>query len=178
MFTKLSKVMSLLVIMALLATLGAGAVLAQDLSTGAGDGPGTAVSPSAGVVQIQPGSWQWYLFRSQRPVNVEENEEDVVTNPTDATIDATVRVESGKVDFEVWSADDLNNWINDTDFTPTGVGTTNEFMNGDPLFWQGSFQGNNNYYLIVKNRSTDPAFYSLDITGNVSFPSAANLAMQ
>ncbi len=176
MFTKLSKVMSLLVIVALLVTSGAGAALAQDLSAGAGDGPGTAVSPSAGVVSIEPGRWQWYLFRSQRPVNVEENDDeenddDVVTNPTDATIDATVRVQSGRVDFEVWSSDDLNNWINDEDFNPTGVGTTNEFMNGDPLFWQGTFQGNNNYYLIVKNRGSEPAFYSLNLTGDVRFPS-------
>lgn len=175
MFTKLSKMMSLLVIVAMLMTLGAGAALAQDMSTGAGDGPGTAVSPSTGFVRIEPGSWQWYLFRSQRPVNVEETDEEiaeaVVTNPEDATIDATVRVDSGNVDFEVWSADDLNNWINDEDFNPTGVGTTNEFMNGDPLFWQGTFQGNNNYYLIIKNRSTEPAFYSLDVTGDVSFPS-------
>lgn len=175
MFTKLSKFMSLLVIAALLVTSGAGAALAQDLSTGAGDGPGTAVSPSAGIVRIEPGSWQWYLFRSQRPVNVEENDEDVVTDPTDATVDATVQVASGRVDFEVWSSDDLNNWINDEDFDPTGVGTTNEFMNGDPLFWQGTFQGNNNYYLIVKNRGTEPAFYSLNITGDVRFPSQLSL---
>lgn len=179
MFTKLSKVMSLLLIVAMLATLGASAALAQDLSTGAGDGPGNAVSPSNSIVSIAPGSSQWYLFRSQRPVNVEENtdedNEDVVTNPNDATIDATVRVQSGAVDFEVWSSDDLNNWINDEDFDPTGIGTVNEFMNGDPLFWQGSFQGNNNYYLIVKNRGLEPAFYSLNITGDVSFPSQLSL---
>lgn len=179
MFTKLSKFMSLLMMVALLVTTGAGAALAQDLSTGAGDGPGTAVSPSAGAVQIEPGKWQWYLFRSQRPVNVEETDEEienaVVTNPEDATIDAMVRVDSGNVDFEVWSSEDLNNWINDEEFDPTGVGTINEFMNGDPLFWQGTFQGNNNYYLIVKNRGTEPAFYSLNITGDVRFPSELSL---
>lgn len=176
MVTKLSKVMSLLLIVALLATLGASAALAQDLSTGAGDGPGNAVSPSAGIVSIAPGSAQWYLFRSQRPVNVEEDDETVVTDPTDATIDATVRVQSGAVNFEVLSTDDLNRWINnDEDFSPTGVGTVNEFMNGDPLFWQGSFDGNNNYYLVVRNRGVEPAFYSLTITGDVTFPSQLSL---
>jgi len=175
---KISKFLSLLMIIGLLATFGAGAALAQDMApamTGVpGDGPANAVMPSFGNVQIAPGTWQWYVFRSQVPKNVEDSDTDVVTNPNDATIDATLRVQSGNVDFEVWSTDDLNR-RNETDFDPTGIGTVNEFMTGDPLFWQGSFQGNNNYYLIVKNRGLDTATYSLDITGDVRFPS--NLAL-
>lgn len=178
MHIKVSKFLSLLMIIGLLATFGAGAALAQDMTPAMagmpGDGPANAVMPSAGNVQIAPGTWQWYIFRSQASQNVEDSDEDVVTNPNDATIDAALRVLSGNVDFEVWSTDDLNR-RNDTDFNPTGVGTVNDFMSGDPLFWQGSFDGNNNYYLIVKNRGAETATYSLDITGNVRFPS--NLAL-
>ena len=183
MHTKVSKFLSLLMIIGLLATFGAGAALAQDMTPAIagmpGDGPANAVMPSSRNVQIAPGTWQWYIFRSQVPVNVDDNDEDVVTSPSDATIDAALKVKSGNVDFEVWSTDDLNR-RNDTDFDPTGVGTVNDFMSGDPLFWQGSFQGNNNYYLIVKNHGSEAATYSLDITGNVSFPStlALNTDMQ
>lgn len=175
---KVSKFLSLLIIMGLLATVGAGAALAQDMTPTMvgtpGDGPANAVMPSAGNVQIAPGAWQWYVFRSQVPQDVEDSGDDIVTSPNDATIDATLRVQSGNVDFEVWSTDDLNR-RNDTDFDPTGNGTVNDFMSGDPLFWQGSFDGNNNYYLIVKNRGLEAATYSLDITGNVRFPSTLAL---
>jgi len=180
---KVSKFLSLLMIIGLLATLGAGAALAQDMTPAMigtpGDGPANAVMPSSGNVQIQPGTWQWYVFRSQVPQNIKDSDADVVTSPSDATIDAILRVQSGNVDFEVWSTDDLNR-RNDTDFDPTGVGTKNDFMMGDPLSWQGSFQGNNNYYLIVKNRSLETATYSLGITGDVRFPStlALNTDMQ
>jgi len=139
-----------------------------------GGGPESTLRPVGGVVSIEPGKWQWYSFRAQKPVGVEENDEDVVTDPTLATIDAVLRVQSGKVDFVVWSKDDLNNWRNDEDFNPTGAGTTNEFMTGDPLSWQGTFDNNDLYYLVVKNRGTEPAFYSLSITGDVSFPSATS----
>lgn len=144
----------------------------------AGVGPESAMMPMAGAVDIGVGQWQWYTFRSQVPVGVEEDSNDVVTRLTDATIDAALRIQSGAVDFEVWSADDLNNWRNNKDFDPTGAGTENEFLPGDPLFWQGSFTTNNTYYLIVMNRGSQPASYTLDITGNVSFPSAVNMAVQ
>jgi hypothetical protein len=144
----------------------------------AGAGPESAMMPIAGSMEIGVGQWQWYSFRSQVPVGVEGNSNDVVTNPTDATIQAALRIQSGAVDFEVWSADDLNNWRNSKDFEPTGAGTENEFMSGDPLFWQGSFTTNNTYYLIVMNRGSQPASYTLDITGNVGFPSAVNMAVQ
>jgi hypothetical protein len=142
-----------------------------------GGDPESALRPAGSVVSIESGKWQWYSFRAQKPAGVEETDEDVVTDPTLATIDAVLRIQSGKVDFEVWSKDDLNNWRNDEDFNPTGAGTVNEFMNGDPLSWQGTFDNNNVYYLVVKNRGTEAAFYSLNVTGDVSFPSSATLAV-
>jgi hypothetical protein len=169
MVTKFSKLLSLLMAFTLLLTVGAGAALAQDATGRLGDGPTNALMPAQGVVQIEAGQWQWYAFRSQAPVSTEIIDEDPVLE--DAIVDAVLRVQSGAVDFEVWSANDLNNWINDTDFDPTGVGTTNEFLPGDPLSWQGAFEGNNTYYLIVKNRSAQPSFYALNIMGNVAFPS-------
>lgn len=171
MKTKFSKSISIVAMVAMLFTMSVGAAFAQNATLSAGDGPTVAVSPTANTVTIAPNSWQWYIFRSQVPVNVDSSGNDIVTNPEDATINAIVRVKSGNVDFEVWSADNLNNWRNSSDFDPVGVGTTNEFITGDPLFWEGSFQANNNYYLIVQNTSAQEATYTLEIVGNVAFPS-------
>jgi hypothetical protein len=176
MSKKLPKFLSLLVIVALLATFGAGAALAQEMTGVPGDGPANAVMPSAGTVTIGPGQWQWYAIRSQVPVGVEESADDVVTDPRDATINAVLRTQSGKLDFDVWSADDLNNWINAEEFDPTGAGTPNEFIAGTPLTWQGSFENNRTLYLIVKNRTAQPASYTLDVTGDVRFPSRLALS--
>ena len=59
MFTKFSKFLSLLVMVAMLTTLGAGAAFAQDLSAGPGSGPGNAVRPTAGTVEFDLFNWQW-----------------------------------------------------------------------------------------------------------------------
>lgn len=169
MVKKFSKLFSLLTVIALLATVGAGAAFAQTTTATLGDGPANALMPASGVVRIDPGQWQWYIFRSQAPISTEVEDEDPVTE--DAVVDAVLRVQSGAVDFEVWSANDLNNWINSEDFDATGIGTQNESLPGDPLTWQGSFEGNNSYYLIVKSRSATASYYALNVTGNVAFPS-------
>lgn len=172
MFTKFSKFLSLLVMVAMLTTLSVGTAFAQDLSAGPGSGPGNAVRPTAGTVEIAPGSWQWYAFRSQVPVQADDADEAVVlaNRLNEAVINATLRVQWGNVDFEVWSANDLNNWINNSDFNATGAGSVNEEISGDPLFWQGAFTTNSTMYLIVMNRGSQAATYNLDITGNVAFP--------
>lgn len=175
MSTRISRPLSIIVMVAMLFTLGAGAVFAQDATLTPGDGPGTAVHPTADAVTIAPHSWQWYVFRSQVPVNVDSDGNDIVTNPEDATVNATLRTVAGDVSFEVWSADDYNNWVNNKDFFPMGSGTENEFIAGDPLFWQGSFPTNSNYYLIVMNNSGQSATYTLDITGNMRFPTDLTL---
>lgn len=171
MLTRTRKFLSIIIMAAMLTTMGVGAVFAQDEALTPGFGPGTAVHPSDGIVTIAPNSWQWYIFRSQVPVNVDADGNDIVTSLEDATVDATLYMQSGNVDFEVWSQNDLNNWINSSDFDPMGMGTENEFITGDPLFWKGSFEVNDNYYLIVMNTGTEAATYALDITGNVRFPS-------
>ncbi len=173
--TGAKRIVSLLLTLAMLATLGTSTLLAQEIAATPSDGPGTAVQPSMGAVTIAPNSWQWYIFRSQVPVNVDADGNDIVTNPEDATINATLRAQSGNLDFEVWSQNDLNNWYNSSDFDPLGRGTENEFIAGDPLFWQGSFETNNNYYLIVMNRGAAAASYTLDISGHVRFPSELSL---
>lgn len=155
------------VVVAMLLTLGTSALFAQDVVFTPGDGPGTAVHPSIEAVTIAPQSWQWYSFRAQVPLNGDAN---------DATIDATLRRISGKVDFEVWSADNLRSWINNSKFDPMGMGTKNKSINGDPIFWQGSFIANDTFYLIVQNKSSKAATYTLDITGDVSFPSELALS--
>ncbi len=176
MFTKFSKFVSALMITTLLATFGASGVWAQDTTTT--DETVPAVPASGSLVSIEPGTWQWYTFRSQVPVNVEDDDDAIVTDPEDATIDITLHVQAGSVSFEVWSAGDLNDWQNDVDFDPTGIGTENEYITNDPLFWQGSFETNDNYHLIVKNTGSEAAFYSLDITGNVSFPDSPSMAAE
>jgi hypothetical protein len=171
MFTKLSKFLSGLLVAALLVTAGASAAFAQELNAGPGSGPGNAARPTAGAVEIAPGSWQWYAFRSQVPVQGDEDEAVVIANRlNEAVINATLRTQSGNVDFEVWSADNVNEWIAANDFDPVGAGTENESITGDPLYWEGAFTTNNTYYLIVMNRGSQAATYSLDVTGNVSFP--------
>jgi hypothetical protein len=149
------------------------------MTTLLGNDPSHALTPASGAVNIGPGQWQWYTFRAQTSAELKKNREnkDVLSN--EATIDAVLRTQAGAVSFEVWSADDLNNWRNNVDdFAPTGSGTMNEFLPGKPLSWQGAFQTNNNYYLIVKNRSSQPATYTLDVTGDVTFPAAASQAMK
>ncbi|MBX3015663.1 MAG: hypothetical protein KF832_29340 [Caldilineaceae bacterium] len=169
MLAKFSKFLRGLTIAALLTMAGAGAVFAQTATGTPGDGPANALMPAAGVVSIAPGQWQWYAFRSQAPF-INDDDDEMVWD--DAVVDAALRVQSGAVDFEVWSAADLNKWIDGTDFDATGVGTTNESLPGDPLFWEGSFEGNNTYYLIVKSRSTQESFYALNIAGDVTFPTS------
>jgi archaellum component FlaG (FlaF/FlaG flagellin family) len=175
MFKQFSKFVSALMITTLLATFGAGSVWAQETIT---DEAVPAIPTAGSLVRIEPGTWQWYTFRSQVPVNVEDDDDAVVTDPEDATIDITVDVQAGSVGFEVWSADDLNDWQNDVDFDPTGIGTENEYITNDPLFWQGSFETNDTYHLIVKNTGAEAAFYSLDITGHVSFPDSVGVATE
>jgi|GEM_PF-3193601 len=172
MFTKFSKFVSALMITTLLATFGASSVWAQETIT---DETVPTIPTAGSLVRIEPGTWQWYTFRSQVPVDVEEDDDAVVTDPEEATIDIALKVQTGSVGFEVWSAEDLNNWRNGVDFDPTGIGTVNEFMTNDPLFWQGSFQTNDDYHLIVKNTGTEAAFYSLDITGDVRLPSSTSM---
>jgi hypothetical protein len=173
MTMKYSKLITICVVVALLATFGASAVFGQAMTGKPGDGPGNAVTPADSTVTIEPGQWQWYLFRSQVPVGVEESDKDAATVNA-ATIEAVLRVQSGSVGFEVWSAEDLNNWRNNADdFSPTGSGTPNESIVGEPLFWQGAFTLNNNYYLIVMNRTSQSATYTLSITGDVAFPALA-----
>lgn len=174
MVMKFSKLVSILTMIALLATLGAGAVFAADATPG--DSPANALMPASGVVRIPAGQWQWYTFRSQGPLETEIIDEDVVEKY--AVVDAALRVQSGSVDFEVWSANDLNNWRNDIDFDATGIGTKNESLPGDPLFWQGKFQGNDTLYLIVKNHGAQDAFYALNITGDVAFPTTLALTTE
>jgi archaellum component FlaG (FlaF/FlaG flagellin family) len=169
MFTKFSKFVSGTMVAALITTFGAGSAWAQETTTVSD----AALAPTAGLTRIEPGTWQWYTFRSQVPVDAEEDDEDVVTDPEDATINIALQTQTGVVSFEVWSADDLNDWQNDVDFDPTGVGTENEFITNDPLFWEGSFETNDSYHLIVKNNGTEPAFYALAITGDVSLPASA-----
>lgn len=174
MVKNFSKLFSILTVIALLVTAGAGAAFAKETTGMPGDGPANALMPANGIVRIEPGQWQWYTFRSQVPVSTEVKDEDPVVE--DAIVDASLRLQSGTADFVVWSANDLNNWINGEDFDATGVGTKNEALPADLLTWQGAFQGNNNYYLIVKNPSAQPAFYALNITGNVAFPSTLVLS--
>lgn len=177
MFTKFSKFLASSLTVAMLATVGSGAVLAADATDQPGTSASVAVSPTSGTVTIGPGQWQWYTFRPQATTRLIETSNsdanDVKTKEVDeAKVDAVLNSQSNNLSFQVWSADDLNNWRNNVDdFAPTGSGTHNEFLPGDPLSWQGAFQNNGTYYLIVKNPSNQPASYSLNITGDVTFPS-------
>jgi len=175
MFAQSKKYLSMLLMSSMLFTMSAGVASAQDTTVVPGEGPSTAVQPSEGEVTIAPNTWQWYVIRSQVPVRVDSEGNDIVNNFEDAIIDATLRTKADNIDFEVWSAQNLNDWLASEEFDPTGAGTENEFITGDPLFWQGAFETNDNLYLIVMNRSGAPANYTLSVTGDVRFPSELRL---
>lgn len=80
----------------------------------------TAAMPTAGNKVLQPGQWDWYLFRSQVPMNQSKNEHGRYPG---ATVDATMRVVNGQGAFEIWTPDMVREWAANQDFTPVGKGT-------------------------------------------------------
>jgi hypothetical protein len=143
---------------------GAGVALAADDAGDAGSGPGTAMSPSDGWVQLANGEKQWYAFRDegdQSSISVRMN-----VTPGDRAF------------FEVLTPEQVNKWANGETFDPVGAGTKNADL-GDDLYWTGSFVSSGTYYVVVTSRNFGDSQYTLSINGDdVSFPMAQVAAPQ
>ncbi|MCE7980289.1 MAG: hypothetical protein DYG89_03790 [Caldilinea sp. CFX5] len=86
----------------------------------AGYSAATAAMPTAGNKVLLPGQWDWYVFRSQVPLNQDKNEHGRFPG---ATIDATMHIINGQGSFEIWTPDMVRQWIANESFDPVGKGT-------------------------------------------------------
>ncbi|MEZ4869134.1 MAG: alpha/beta hydrolase fold domain-containing protein [Caldilineaceae bacterium] len=125
----------------------------------AGTGPENAAALTGQFTTIGPNEMQWYRFSDTG----DGNRVDVrLTSPTD-----------GRLGFEVWTEQQLNQWRDGVEFDPLGAGTPNSVLDSD-LSWRGSFNNSGTYYVVV--RQTNPAAgedisYSIEVTGpGVSTP--------
>jgi len=153
-----AKVWLALLITGVMAFYGAGAALAANDAGEPGSGPGTALSPAAGWVQLANGEKQWYAFRDEGDK---------------ASISVRMKVTPGdRAFFEVLTPEQVNKWANGETFDPVGAGTKNADL-ADDLYWTGSFVSSGTYYVVVTSRNFGDSEYSLSINGDdVSFPSA------
>ncbi len=137
-----------------------------------GTGPENALTPTDASVTLGACERRWYVFKYDY-----DSEADDPSN-----VIAELRIdEPGTLSFEVWSEQNVNQWRNGEDFTPTGAGTPAFAINEGTsnrdrtlLRWVGGSRETVLYYLIVSNRTDAPANYRLTVTGpNVSFPAPA-----
>ncbi|MCB0095801.1 MAG: hypothetical protein KDE46_08785 [Caldilineaceae bacterium] len=173
MFKKrFSKFMSAGLIAGLLAVASVPTVFAASMPERAGYSAATAAAPDSAVHTLQPGQWDWYVFKSQVPPLHGLTQSQRLAQDT-AKIDVTMNVQQGQGNFEIWNAQTLRDWTSNVKYTAFGQGTENDALRSDPMhFWQGSFTVNGTYYLVVKNKGNTPMNYALNITDkNVSFPS-------
>lgn len=143
-----------------------------------GSGPENALTPGGEQTTLAPRERRWYIFKY---------DDDAAGDPTNVI--AELRMDQpGSVSFEVWSEQNLRQWQNGEDFTPTGAGTPafaiEEGSNTDNrdrslLRWVGGGRATTLYYLIVENNTDTPVNYTLTVSGpTVSFPGiAAGTAM-
>lgn len=165
-YKRFSKAVSMLAVVALLTMSFATMAFAATAPISAGDGPDTALAPSAGARTVAAGAMQWYVFEVQTPVNPDNSRGST-------TVDVTLTNLDGKATFEVWSPDNVKAWQAGDKFSPVGAGTENAAIHSDPLnFWQGTFSEPGLFYLVVQNSTDKPATYTLNFSGsNVLFPS-------
>lgn len=142
-----------------------------------GYSPASAAAPDSALHMLQPGQWDWYVFKAQIPPLHDLTASQRLENNR-AMIDVAMNIQQGVGNFEVWNAQTLRDWLTNVKYTPFGQGTENSALKSDPLhYWAGSFNFNGAYYLVVKNKGNTPMEYSLNISDeNVTFPS--NLMVQ
>lgn len=129
-----------------------------------GTGPENALVPVEGEILLAPGEERWFSFIYYR----------------DAGKDATQVIAMLKmpvtqsVGFEIWTMDTVRKWQRGEKFAAVGEGTPIGFgsFGKDPntLLWVGSAEAGNKYFVIVKNKTDQPAGFRLTVTGpNISF---------
>ncbi|MEZ4617560.1 MAG: hypothetical protein R2867_18885 [Caldilineaceae bacterium] len=133
-------------------------------STG-GTGPNDALRPTGQQSTLAPNEIRWYTFRYTGGAD-DENPENVI---------AELRMaQPGAIEFEVWTEEDVQSWLNGDEFNPTGVGTPAFTIEDDAnadnrdrtlLRWVGSGQATTTWYIVVENNEDTPQPYRLTVTG-------------
>lgn len=120
-------------------------------STGlaAGEGPAEALLITGEPYTTQPNTETWFKFN-------ETGQNFVVT----ATLDA-----DGQSDilFRVYTPESIGRWLSQEGLHPVGVSANSPEHD---QVWEGRFQQEGTYYLVVHNTSDHPIEYVLNVTGN------------
>ena len=133
-----------------------------------GTGPENAMTITGQRATLDAGAQRWYTFEYAY-----DPETDSDNTPSNAIVELRM-AEAGSLSFEVWSGDNVRQWQNNEDFTPTGAGTPafaiEEGSNADNrdralLRWVGSSEASVRYYIIVTNNTDAPAAYRLTVSG-------------
>jgi hypothetical protein len=126
------------------------------------EGPDEAGAPSGMWTKIGVDEEHWYRFHDEG----EEDEECHVSMKM---------VPNGKVAFEVWTEDNLQDWADEEEFDAVGAGSRSCGCEAEDELgrfnWCGSFVQAGDYWVVVTNDNDDVSYYTLDITGkHVTFP--------
>ena len=139
-----------------------------DTTMSGGAGPENALAINGQRETLAAGAQRWYTFEYAY-----DPETDSDDSPSNAIVELRM-AQSGSLSFEVWSGDNVQQWQNNEDFTPTGAGTPafaiEEGSNADNrdralLRWVGSAEASVRYYVIVTNNTDAPATYRLTTSG-------------
>jgi hypothetical protein len=128
------------------------------VASAAGMGPADALAPAGEWATEAPSQRIWYAFQYSG-----DGSQILVRMAVDS---------SNPASFEVWTADQILQWVHGDTVTPVGRGSANDAFGGD-LVWSGNFNEPGTYFVIVSNTSLAPEAYDLQITGDaVTQPSA------
>jgi hypothetical protein len=128
----------------------------------AGTGPADALAPTGQWTTEAPSQRTWYDFQYGG-----DGSQILVRMAVDSNHPAS---------FEVWTADQIQQWVHGDTVTPVGQGSTSDYFGGD-LAWSGSFNEPGTYYVIVSDASLVPETYNLQIMGDaVTLPSGVSPA--
>jgi hypothetical protein len=191
MFSKMQGFLSALLIGVLVAVMVAMPALAATPAAPA-TGMTAAGAPLPGWVTIEPGMAQWYRFKYSYDNSDKDNE------PFQAIVELR-KAAPANVIFEVWTPGRLNAPLRDPKLTreeqgalrePVGMGTPMyldtvwhyegpsgmqhrhyvDVFDATHLTWAGSARATDAYYIVVKNKGSEPASYQLTISGpTISF---------
>lgn len=171
MFDKLYKSMAALAMAGITAI-----ALIAPVSAAEQTDPYGATAPSADWVSLAPGESHLYTFH----YDFDEGDENDEANK--AVVELEMATEES-VSFEVWTADQMQEWANGEDPDPVGVGSKKSNFTGNEdhdtkLLWANQTEASVDFYVLVQNEHNATSYYELEITGqSVSFPTAAAEAM-
>ena len=146
-----NKLHSIVVSAAILASVLGVSVGSPMAASAAGTGPADALAPTGQWTTEAPSQRTWYDFQYGG-----DGSQILVRMAVDS---------SNPASFEVWTADQIQQWVHGDTVTPVGQGSANDSFGGD-LVWSGNFNEPGTYYVIVSDTSSAPETYDLQITGD------------